>query len=72
MFEPSKRESEAVMMREHVVKMQKAIIKQGMWQCCLCCEFWQNKEELCGKVNARPPAIVIATGCPAFLDDIPF
>lgn len=42
--------------------------------CCLNCTHWQKKGELCTYQNAmiHPPAEVIAFGCWAFDQDIPF
>lgn len=41
---------------------------------CLNCINFKEKEELCGLVNQRPPARVIAYGCPRWedVDEIPF
>lgn len=39
---------------------------------CLNCEHFSEKTELCGLYNARPPARVIANGCPSHEWAIPF
>lgn len=39
---------------------------------CLTCEHFTEKTELCGLVNKRPPARVIAFGCEQYEDQIPF
>jgi len=41
---------------------------------CLSCEFFNEQAEKCNKWNARPPARIIAFGCPDYLDKdcIPF
>lgn len=42
-------------------------------QCCLTCDhFRENPNELCGLYGKRPPARVIAFGCPAYENEIPF
>lgn len=39
---------------------------------CLTCLWFDEKTEQCSKAAARPPARVIAFGCPAYEEDIPF
>ena len=40
---------------------------------CIVCDHWNQGQEVCMKFNnQRPPAKVIAFGCPAFENDIPF
>ena len=40
---------------------------------CLGCEFFDEKTEGCAYANgARPPARVIVSGCPEYIDRIPF
>lgn len=45
-------------------------------QSCLTCDFFKEKEEVCTKYNnQRPPARIIAFGCPTYAninEDIPF
>lgn len=44
-------------------------------QCCLHCAFFDERQgEVCtrAKPPARPPARIIAFGCPGFEGDIPF
>lgn len=64
--------ADAIQHRAMVIKFQKDVVKMGTWQCCLSCDYWQHKDEFCEKFKARPPADVIVTGCPEFMDDIPF
>ena len=44
----------------------------GLFQSCLNCVHFNEASELCGLVNQRPPARVIALGCPQHSDEIPF
>lgn len=39
---------------------------------CPNCEHWDKKNEVCSTYNQRPPATVIANGCPEWLWAIPF
>lgn len=41
---------------------------------CLSCIYFKEKSELCSKYNMRPPAKIIAYGCPDYddVDEIPF
>lgn len=61
----------AIERREQIIRFQKDSILMGTWQCCLSCDFW-GRNEICEKFKARPPALVIATGCPEYIDLIPF
>ena len=67
---------------EQRIEFQNRMIRAGHWQSCIKCEFWQanvkpvkrdtEDPEVCSKYNARPPAHVIACGCPDYFEDIPF
>ena len=39
---------------------------------CLTCDNFNERQEICLTYNQRPPARVIAFGCPAYLNEIPF
>ncbi len=40
---------------------------------CIVCDHWNQGKEVCSLYNnQRPPAKVIAFGCPAFENEIPF
>ena len=39
---------------------------------CVSCLNFNQHDEVCEIAKARPPAIVIVTGCEQWLDDIPF
>ena len=39
---------------------------------CLNCDNFREKQELCVLVGKRPPARIIAFGCEAYVDAIPF
>ena len=43
-------------------------------RCCINCVMFDEKEELCKEYKMKPPARVIAMGCPKFMDneEIPF
>lgn len=47
---------------------------RGLHQSCLSCVTFREESEWCVKYNARPPARVIAYGCPGYFDEeeIPF
>lgn len=46
---------------------------QNVLMTCVVCDHWNQSKEVCQKFNnQRPPAHVIAFGCPAFENDIPF
>jgi hypothetical protein len=53
---------------------------RGIWPCCPNCAHWGKgvehhaiNSEVCIKANGeRPPATVIAFGCPAYERDLPF
>lgn len=47
------------------------LFQQGYFSTCLNCHHWQDKIEMCGKFNQRPPATVIVSGCNEHTD-IPF
>lgn len=44
------------------------------FQTCLNCDHWDDKEEICKKFSARPPAHIIVFSCPDYddMNDIPF
>jgi len=39
---------------------------------CMSCEHFDEASEVCKLAGQRPPARVIAYGCPEYLPDIPF
>ena len=39
---------------------------------CLTCDHFDEKAEQCGLYKARPPARVIAFGCPSYVNEVPF
>lgn len=41
-------------------------------KCCVNCEYFDEEKETCKQFGQRPPARVIAFGCEAFSDIIPF
>lgn len=62
---------------ENIVEFQKSEIRNNNWRCCINCFHvsFESKNHLiatCKLVNIAPPAIVIATGCEQWEDQIPF
>lgn len=65
---------------EQRIEFQTRIIRSGHWSTCINCDFWSENakgpaakgEEICMKFNARPPVHIIVTGCPEYIEDIPF
>lgn len=52
-----------------VGKAVETILKDKQaYQTCLVCERFNENTEICQLANARPPARVIAYGCPQFID----
>lgn len=48
---------------------------KGCWRSCISCDHFNEPEEICKKFGQRPPARVIAFGCPAYddvEDSVPF
>jgi len=41
-------------------------------RCCLTCDHFKEANEMCALYMKRPPARVIAFGCPAYVNEIPF
>lgn len=56
-----------------LTKAMRAELDRAMRTCLNCTHFFE-KDELCrfNGTNQRPPARVIASGCPAHEDEIPF
>ena len=44
----------------------------GTRTCLTCDHFRETKGEVCGLYNQRPPARIIAFGCPSYENEIPF
>lgn len=41
-------------------------------RCCIACAYFREADEFCEVAQCRPPARVIAFGCPAYADAPPF
>lgn len=54
--------------------LEKTGWKHGVWKSCLSCDHFNEGLEQCTLYKARPPARVIAFGCPSYSDDmdVPF
>lgn len=48
------------------------IERARLYRSCLTCEHFNEPTERCQLVHQRPPARVIAMGCPSYLELIPF
>lgn len=62
-------------MAKHVAELvEPAIIRALMegTKTCITCDHFNLPNEVCGMYNMRPPAKVIAFGCPAYENEIPF
>jgi hypothetical protein len=46
--------------------------ERGMFETCLNCDNWNDRDEICTKFKERPPAKVIVCGCEHHESDIPF
>lgn len=45
---------------------------EGATKSCLTCDHFNEPGEICRLYQARPPARIIAFGCPSYVDEIPF
>lgn len=57
--------------RDAIAHSLAGAVERSVVTCCSCDHFNQASE-ICGKYNMRPPAKVIAFGCPAYENEIPF
>ena len=48
------------------------MIRAGVFPSCINCEYFNHINETCDKVNQRPPAHIIVSGCPEWQQEIPF
>lgn len=56
-----------------MLKLGEKLRRERLVASCITCEHWKPDMEVCGLVMMRPPAEVIALGCPCWQDDlIPF
>jgi hypothetical protein len=61
--------------RPFVAELTRQVDALKHWlPCCPNCDHWDKDAELCRykDLNQRPPAPVIAFGCWAFVNDVPF
>jgi len=49
--------------------VMQTLVKDCAYESCLVCEKFDETNELCNIVNQRPPARIIAYGCPSFTDN---
>lgn len=72
-IKPTMREDKMYDMRNHLADWLKAYHPDLMRTCLTCLEFNEGGE-FCRKYQARPPARVIAYGCPSYFcdEEIPF
>jgi len=57
---------------EYRYELTKKLIKEGVTTTCLTCVNFLKDQELCTVASIRPPAHVIAHGCPVWKEDLPF
>jgi hypothetical protein len=55
-----------------VARLTRQLHLNGLVHCCVTCGNWNEKNETCRLVDQRPPAEVIAYGCAAWVDLVPF
>jgi len=60
--------------RRLIVKFLDVCEGEHLFKNCITCVNFDRKKELCKLANLRPPAEVIAYGCPQYIseDEIPF
>ena len=67
----TKRETEiAAALRDCGRQVAQAVVAN--LETCLTCAHFDEATETCALAKARPPARVIAYGCPQYLPDVPF
>ena len=59
-------------LHDHIAKMQTKDPIRIPYDNCLNCAHFNMKKEVCIKFKRRPPARVIAEGCPSWDIDLPF
>lgn len=57
---------------DSLIEFKKRAIARELWPCCLNCDYFDEKAELCTKAKARPPAQIIVLGCNLWTPLIPF
>lgn len=57
---------------EDVERLTHKLHGAGLIHSCLTCDNFDEKAELCELYKQRPPARVIAFGCPSWQNEIPF
>lgn len=58
--------------QEFKVKSQESMVSTYSWECCINCDNWDDKLDICKKFEQRPPTKVIVVGCVEYVPDIPF
>lgn len=53
---------------DDVARLTAELHKQRLVHTCLTCTHWQPQAEICARYKVRPPAAVIAYGCPEWSD----
>lgn len=57
---------------EYMRILTEKLLREGIITSCVLCINFDSKTEFCTLAGERPPAKVIVTGCPQWLDDLPF
>jgi hypothetical protein len=59
--------------RQMQMKLQRELIESNQLPTCTNCEFFDIKDETCGKFGGkRPPLAFVVTGCEEWIGNIPF
>ena len=59
--------------RPHLEAAVSDLIERArLYRSCLTCQHFTEGSEVCGLAGGRPPARVIAMGCPQYLEEPPF
>lgn len=48
------------------------IERARLYRSCPTCQHFEEASEVCGLASCRPPARIIAMGCPKYLEEPPF
>jgi hypothetical protein len=67
---PEREKNIAVSLQKCASEIAKAIVEN--METCINCAHFHEQTEICELAQARPPARVIAHGCPSYTPGIPF
>lgn len=71
---PILRDLEAEHIKHNLMKLFNVTAINYPYKNCLNCKNWNEKSDICGRYNARPPTEIIVYSCPDHddNDEIPF